>query len=273
LRELGYVEGQNLVMEARDSGDSLGRSAGLAAELVALPVDLIITSGLGNLQAAKGATSTVPIVNAGGGGDLVQLGLVDSLARPGGNVTGTTIVADRLYGKGLQLLVDVAAPVTRVAVLGDGNTIFQRTRASFEVEAAALGIQPLIFMPHDPDLLEGTFETISESADAVYVVASPLTVTHRARVVALAAQHRLPAMYEITPFVRAGGLMAYQGSASEMFRRAVDYIDRILNGASPADLPIDQPREIDFVINLGAARAIDLTMPEHVLVRATEVIP
>jgi putative tryptophan/tyrosine transport system substrate-binding protein len=273
LRELGYVEGQNLIIEARDPGDSLDRSAELAAELVALPVDLILTNGLGHLRAAKAATGTIPIVNAGGGGDLVQLGIVDSLARPGGNVTGTTVVADRLHGKGLQLLAEAAAPVARMAVLCDGNTMVPQVRAYFEAEVSALGIQPLIVDPRGPDALEGAFATISEHADAVYVVASPLAFTHRARVVALAAQHRLPAMYEIAPFVRAGGLMAYQGSAIEMFRRAAYYVDRILKGASPADLPIEQPRETDFVINLGAARGIGLTIPEQVLVRATEVIP
>jgi putative ABC transport system substrate-binding protein len=273
LRELGYVEGQNLVVEYRDTADRTDQYAELATELVALPVDVIVTQGVGALRASKFATSTIPIVSLGAGADLVEVGLVDSLARPGGNLTGLTSANDRLTGKRLQLLTEAAAPVARVAVLYDANLSVPFQRDKWEERAAALGVQFLVLQPRGPEELEGAFEAARrEGADALYVVSTALFTFHQNEVIALAAQHRLPAVYDLESFVRAGGLMTYLGSTSAMQRRAATYVDRILKGAKPADLPIEQPTAFDFIINLKTAQALGLTIPQHVLLQATEVI-
>jgi putative ABC transport system substrate-binding protein len=272
LRDLGYVEDQNLVVELRDDGGQADRSADLAAELAVLPVDVIVVPGSIGVVAAKQATSTIPIVCLGLGADLVRLGLVDSLSRPGGNVTGLTSANDRLLGKRLQLLTEAAPPVARVAVVWESR-VGPFPHLPFEQPAQALGIEILALEVQDPDGLDGAFEAaVRDHADAVYVIGTPLTVRNRARVVALAAHHRLPAMYEVDVEARAGGLMAYQASRLAMERRAAYFVDRILKGTKPADLPVEQPMTFDFVVNMKTARELGITFPREILLQVTEVI-
>lgn len=275
LGNLGYVEGQNLLVESRDSGDRADRWAELAAELIALQVEVIATPSYGAVRGAKTVTSTVPIVYLGGGGDLVAEGLVDSLARPGGNVTGVTSAHDRLAGKQLQLLTEAITPIVRLALLWDGTIPSQSQYVGryLDPPARQLGVPFLILEPRNQDELDGAIEgAIREGADALYVVSTPLTVAQHARVVALAAQYRLPAMYDAVLFVRAGGLMAYQGSPREMFRRGATYVDKIFRGANPTDLPIEQPMTFDFVVNMKTARELGIIFPNEIMLQVTEVI-
>jgi putative ABC transport system substrate-binding protein len=224
LQELGYVEGQNLVVEYGDAEGRTQRYGELAADPVALPVDVIVAQGHGALRASRGATSTIPIVSLGAGVDLVQAGFVDSLARPGGNLTGMTSANDRLVGKRLQLLKKAAPPMERVGVLWNRNDVIPFERDWWEERAGALSTQLLVLEPYGPEELEAAFETaVREHADALYVVPTALSNAHLTRIIALAAQHRMPAMDELEPFVRAGGLMAYLGSTSAMHRRAATF--------------------------------------------------
>jgi putative ABC transport system substrate-binding protein len=273
LRELGYVEGQNVAIEVRSAEGEYGRLPALAAELVSLPVDVIVTGADPAIEAAQHATSTLPIV-MGVVVDPVAKGFVASLARPGGNITGLSMMAPVLAAKQLELLNETVPGLSRVAVLWNptnpGNAPQLR-----EVEGAAgtlaVRLQPVeVRGPHE---LEGAFAAMTEKqADGLIVLAESMLLDHRARVVDLAANSRLPAVYGLREHVDAGGLMSYSANISDMYRRAAYYVDRILKGTSPADLPVEQPMRFDFVINLRTAQALGLTIPQHVLYRATEVI-
>ena len=273
MRDLGYAEGQNLIMEYRSANGNRERFADLAAELVRLKVDVIIAASGGAAIAAKKATHTIPIV-IGQTGDPVASGLVASLARPGGNITGLTALATELTAKRLELLKEAVPKVSRVAILS--SPLSTETEASFssmERPAGALGVQLRQIQVRDSTELENAFETITkERAGALMVLTGPLLTTNRNRIVDLAAKSRIPAMYGLSEFVDAGGLMFYGASLSDMYHRAAIYVDKILKGANPAELPVEQPTKFEFVINLKAAKQIGLTIPPTLLARADKVI-
>ena len=274
LRERGYIEGQNFLIEYRWTGGQVERSLSLAAELVSLKVDLIVAAGNPRALAAKQATSAIPIVMVYVL-DPVKAGLVASLARPGGNVTGVTMDAGlEIVGKHLQLLKEAVPTVSRVAVLSNpvhlvSAAILRETQAA----AKALGVTPQFYEVRDPTELDGTFAAMTKArADALLVLPHPFIYVHARRIAALAAQSRLPAMYAFRETVEAGGLMAYAVNVPDMFRRAATYVDKILKGAKPADLPVERPTKFELVINLKTAKALGLTIPQSVLIRADEVI-
>ncbi len=262
LRELGYVEGQNLVIEYRKK----------AAELVKLKVDCIFSGGTGSTRRAKKATSTIPIV-MGNVGDAVGRGLVASLAKPGGNITGLTTRSPELAGKRLELLKATFPEVSRVAVLWDPSRLgndahFKET----EVAARALGVQLQSLEVRRPYDFENAIRAASkERAEALYVFGAGMR-RHRARIVELAANNRLPGTYSDTRFVTAGGLMSYAPNRVDLYRRAAFYVDRILKGAKPADLPVERPSKWELRINLKTAKKIGVTIPPSVLYRADKVI-
>ncbi|MDO8474840.1 MAG: ABC transporter substrate-binding protein [Candidatus Rokubacteria bacterium] len=274
LRELGYVEGRNLTIEYRWAAGKAGRLPEMAAELVRLKVEVIVGVTTPVIEAAKRATSTIPIVMAAVA-DPVGSGLVAGLARPGGNVTGLTLMSTELVGKRLQLVRELLPKATRVAVLSyHGYT--SATRPYLEQMRAAaqqMGIQLVVQEVNEARDLPDAFTAMQrERAQALDVRASPFSTENAKRIVELAAQHRLPAMYDVRSFVEAGGLVSYGPSGLEIFRRAAFYVDRILKGAKPADLPIEQPTKFELVINLRAARALGLTIPPALLARADQVI-
>jgi len=275
LRDLGYVEGRNLVIEYRRAEGKLERLPALAAELVALKVDVIMAVGTAEALAAKHATSTLPIVFAGTGGDPVTSGLVTSLARPGGNVTGLPVLAADLVGKCLEQLTQAVPGVSRVAVLWQsgavptGKDILKET----EVAGRALGVRLQFVEARGPEDFDRAFSEITrDRAGALTVLSNSMFFTERRRLVDLAAKSRLPTMYSVREFVDAGGLMAYGPNFADLYRRAAHFVDRILRGASPADLPIEQPTKFELVINLKTAKALGLTIPQSLLQRADQVI-
>jgi putative ABC transport system substrate-binding protein len=273
LRDLGYVEGQNLLVEYR-WGE--GSNAGLvepAAELARLPVDLFVVPASTVARIARDATSTVPILVVGAG-DLVAADLAASLARPGGNVTGLTSIPERLIGKRLQLLSDTVPTIVRVLILYDADLLnYVLDRASYEQAARSLGLQLQFVGVRGPEDFRGVFDAaVREHTDALSVEPSSLFRQNSARIVELAAEHGLPAMYYRREFVESGGLMSYTGQRSELWRRAATYVDRILKGAKPADLPIEQSMLFDFVVNLKAARELGITFPNEIMLQVTEVI-
>jgi putative ABC transport system substrate-binding protein len=271
LRERGYVEGQNIVIDYRYGDGKLDRLPKLAAELVALNVDLIVTSGTPPTWAAQQATRTIPIVMTLVGNPIAA-GFIASLAKPGGNITGLTTISPELGGKRLALLKEVFPKVSRVAVLVDPaiTGALQDTRAAAEVLGVTL--LPLEVRGPNPDLERAFRTATTERVGALLVAPGPATELDRKRVVDLAAKNRLPAMYGPREFVDVGGLMSYGPSFPDSFRRAATYVDRIVKGAKPADLPVEQPTKFEFVINLKTARALGLTIPQAVLIRADEVI-
>jgi len=273
LRALGYVEGQNILLEYRFAAGKPERFAALAAELVRLQVDLLVTDATPATKAAKDATSTIPIVMAVSAAP-VEAGVVASLARPGGNVTGLSVMAPGLGGKRLELLKAALPYVTRVAVLwSTGNLTSAPQWRELVAAAHGLGVQlyPLE-VPH-PDELDSLFVAMTTAgAEALITLADAVLWNHRTRVVALTTQHRLPAMFPEREFADAGGFMAYGPSVPESFRRAATYVDRILKGAKPEELPVEQPTQFDFVINLKIVQALGLTMLPSLLFQATEVI-
>jgi len=283
LREVGYVEGQNIVIERRYSEGKVERLADLAAELVRLKVDVIVVDTCGApLNAASQATSTIPIVVAACNDDLVATGLISSLARPGGNITGLSELTPELGAKRLELLKEAVPRVKRVAVLWN-PTYSQRFSGSFrfwssdwvEVRAAAqaLGITLQSVEIPGPDDFDTAFSAMTrERAEALIAFSDPLIVFHGRRITDLAAKNRLPAVYASREVVDAGGLMSYGASSTDMFRRAAVYVGKILKGAKPADLPVEQPTKVELVINLKTAKALGLTIPPSVLGRADEVI-
>jgi putative ABC transport system substrate-binding protein len=274
LRDLGYVEGQTIVIEYRWAEGREERLLPLAAELVGLPVDCIVAGTTRAVQAAQRATRTIPIVIAVSA-DPVASGFVASLARPGGNITGLSLMAPEVGGKRLEWLRDIRPGVSRVAVLwnpaqpGSGIEL-----QGLEGAAQALGLQLYPLEVRTPDEFESAFTAMHrEGADALLVLRDPLLLDrHHRDIAALALQHQLPAMYGWRAFVEAGGLMSYGPRVSDLFRRAAYYVDRIVKGTKPADLPVEQPTQFELVLNLKTAEALGLTMPPHLLVLADEVL-
>jgi putative ABC transport system substrate-binding protein len=276
LRDLGYVEGRNVVIEYRDAEGKLDRLPALAAELVALKVDVIVAPPTVAALAAKQATRTLPIVFAVAG-DPVQSGLITSLARPGGNVTGLSTLALELVGKRLELLKQAVPGVTRVAVLwqpgGQGERTDKNLLKEADVAARALGVRLQFVEARRPADFDRAFADMTRArTGALTVLGNNMFIIERRRLVDLAAKTRLPAVYGGREFVDAGGLMAYAPNAADLFRRAATYVDKILKGANPADLPVEQPTKFELVINLKTAKALGLTIPQSVLGRADEVI-
>ena len=273
LREKSWVDGQNVVIEYRYADNELGRLPALAADLIRLGVDVIVAPGTPAPLAARAATTTIPIVMAAAG-DPVASGLVASLTKPGGNVTGLSVMAPELGGKRLQLLKEVIPRLSRVAVLWNAANPYPGLVVK-ETEAAArtLGVQVQSVEVRGLTDFDGAFSTVSRgAASALLVVEDPLTLGQRGPIVEFAARARLPAIYGLREFADAGGLMAYGAHLPELYRRAAGYVDKILRGAKPADLPVEQPTKFEFVINLKTAKALGLTIPQSVLLRADEVI-
>jgi putative tryptophan/tyrosine transport system substrate-binding protein len=275
LVELGYVEGRNLKVERRYAEGHLERLPALAAELVQRRVDVVVVFGSAALEAAQEATRTIPIVILTAGADPVELGLIASLARPGGNVTGVAQGAI-LAGKRLELLREAVPRATRLAMLVPPEapeTLSARMQVQEAEDAARrLGVT-LISVPARSRDYEQAFQTmVAERAGALFVTASPIFSADRARIIALAARHRLPAIYQWPEHVREGGLMAYGPSLRTLNRRVAAFVDRIFKGAAPATLPVEQATELVLALNLKTAKALGLTIPSSVLARADEVI-
>ena len=275
LRELGYIEGQNLAIEYRYAEGKSNRAPELAAELVRLKVDIIVVAGGGPwIRAAKNATNTIPIIMVGVGDDPVEGGLVESLARPSGNVTGLTFLNRELGGKRLELLKEAVPKIARVAVLYDPalqNNILQLK----EVESAArsLGLTVRSWDVRTGQGFERLFAALTkERPDGLYVPGGPLMTTNRNRIVGFALKNRLPSVYQNREAVDAGGLMSYAADETESYQRVAYYVDRILKGAKPGDLPVEQPTKFELVINLKTAKQIGVTIPANVLARADRVI-
>jgi len=274
LRELGYVEGKNIVIEWRHHEGKLDRLPALAAELVRLKVDIIITVGAPAARAAKEATTTIPIVMMQVG-DPVGSGFVASLARPGGNITGLSSLAPELSGKRLELLKEVVPRLSRVAVFGTStNPDTAQSVREVELAANALKVKLQYLDVLSPKDFETAFRAASKGrAQAVlYLVAGAVASGRQTEIAELAVKSRLPVIYSGRVIVEAGGLMAYGVNNTDLDRRAVTYVDKILKGRTPADLPVEQPMKFEFVVNLKAAKAIGLTIPPNVLVRADKVI-
>ncbi|TMK79047.1 MAG: ABC transporter substrate-binding protein [Actinobacteria bacterium] len=272
LRDLGYVEGQNLVIDWRYQLGGTDRLAALAAELVRLKPDVIVADVTVAIRAAMQATSTIPIVMASSA-DAVGGGLVTSLGRPGGNVTGVTTMLAEMSAKRLQLLKEVAPNVSRVAVLWNPAIPWHRALLK-EVEAAApaLRLQPVVIAVRNRDDLGDAFSEMTKGrVDAVFV-SHTMTPRARGQMIDLAAKRRMPTMFMDRDYVAAGGLMSYGSDFSEEFRHAAEYVDKILKGAKPADLPVEQPTKFELIINLKTAKALGLTIPQSLLSRADEVI-
>lgn len=272
LQELGYVEGRNIAFEARWAEGRVDRLPGLAAELVRLQVKVIVTGGGETARAAKQATATIPIVMATGG-DPVQLGVVASLAQPGGNVTGVTSLSSQLIAKRLQLLRELLPKVSRVAVLSDETPNSEMSVRDLEAAARILGIEIHPVGGRDPNQIDRAISGARrERAGALIVVASPSVFIERRRIAELALKYRLPTAVGAREYAEAGGLFSYAVNYTGLFRRAAVYVDKILKGAKPGDLPIEQPTTFELVINLKTAKALGLTIPSSFLLRADEVI-
>jgi len=273
LRELGYVAGKNVVIEYRYTEGKSDRLPALAAELVRLRVDVVVTGGGATTRAAKEATTTIPIVFAQDG-DPVASGFVASLARPGGNITGLSNFAPELNGKRLELLKEIVPKLSRVAVLGT-STVPGHARFLKETEpaAGALRLQLQFLDVRAPKDIETAFRAASKGrADGLLVLSGPVLTSHRTQVLDLAVESRLPAIYNFPEWVEAGGVMSYGVNLTDLFQRAATYVDKILKGAKPADLPVEQPKKFEFIINLKVAKQIGLTIPPNVLARADRVI-
>jgi putative tryptophan/tyrosine transport system substrate-binding protein len=273
LRELGYMEGKNIVIEWRYAEGKLERTPALAAELVRLKVDVIVTGGQGGTRPAYEATNTIPIVMTQDP-DPIRNGFVASLARPGGNITGLSTLAPEISGKQVELLKETVPKLSRVAVFGTStNTANAQSLRETELAAGALAVKLQYLEVRDRKDIETAFRAASKGrADAVLALGSPVLNAQRAQLVDLAIKSRLPAIYWRSDIVEAGGLMSYGVSFTDLNRRAAVYVDKILKGAKPADLPVEQPKKFELIINLKAAKQIGLTIPPNVLVRADKVI-
>jgi putative ABC transport system substrate-binding protein len=274
FQDMGYVEGQNVAIEPRVAAGSSDRLAAYSIDLVQLPVDVIVAIGSPATLAARNATATIPVVQAVGAADLVREGVIASLARPGGNVTGLTAIAPELTAKRLELLKEAVPGISRVAVLW--NPAFPSAALSFEETRGAaplLGLRLHSLEVRQADNLDSVLDAaVLEQAQGLVVLADAITVTQQGQIAALALKRQLPAIFDLREFAVAGGLLSYGPDFADMARRAAVFVDKILKGAKPADLPVEQPREFDFVINLKTARALGLTIPPHVLAQATEVL-
>ena len=273
MRDLGWVEGKNFTIENRFAEGNPSRLADLAAQLVRLNVDVIVAGSSQGALAAKKATSTIPIVMVMGG-DPVTLGFVASLARPGGNLTGVTALAQELSAKRLELITEAVSGVDRVAVLSDPTYPDSGPTVKRVKEAArVIGVRLHVVEIRDPAELGKAFATMNgEHSGALMVLPDIILNQHRKRIVELAAKNRLPAVYPFREYVDAGGLLFYGASFRDMYRRAATYVDRILKGAKPSDLPVEQPTKFELVINLKTAKALGLTIPPSLLIRADQVI-
>ena len=273
LRQLGYLEGKNIVIEVRHAEGKLDRLPSLAAELVRLKVDIIVSGGPATTRPAKEATSTIPIVMTQDN-DPVATGVVTSLAQPGGNITGLSTLAPEISGKRLELLKEIIPKLSRVAVFGASTVLGQvQMLRELELAAGALKVKVQYLDVLEAKDLEPAFTAARKGkAQAVLVLSSPALNSQRAEIVGLATQSRLPAIYSQTEYMDAGGLMYYGTNTPDLFRRAAIYVDKILKGAKPADLPVEQPKKFEFIVNLKAAKQIGLTIPPNVLVRADRVI-
>jgi putative ABC transport system substrate-binding protein len=273
LRDLGYNEGKNLVIEHRSAEGKLDRLPALMAEIVRLKVDIIVSYGSTTTRAAKQATSTIPIVMAQDT-DPIGNGFVASLARPGGNITGLSSLAADLSGKRLELLKEILPKLSHVAVMGTssnpGNT---QSVKETEIAATAFGVKLQYVDILGPKNIEPAFQAAGKGrADGVFVLRSPVLNSHRKQFAQLAGQSRLPATYPTSEFVDAGGLMFYGVNNTDLDRRAATYVDKILKGRTPAELPVEQPMKFEFIVNLKTAKQIGMTMPPQVLARADRVI-
>jgi len=273
LRELGYVEGRNFMIEYRSADGRRERFPELATELVRLKVDVILTRGTPAVMAAKNATGTIPVVMAASGDPLLS-GVVASLARPGGNVTGLSAIVVEVTGKRLQLLREVVPGVSRIASLLDmGNPNNALQWKETEIAAPSLGVQPQLLDVRKPGDFGGAFDAaIRQRAGAMVVGIDALTQANHRPIIDLAAKHRLPAIYATREFVDAGGLVAYGVSYPHLYHRAASFVDKIVKGAKPADLPVEQPTTFELVINLKTAKALGLTIPQTLLLQADHVI-
>ena len=273
LREMGYVEGKNFTLEYRSAEGKFDRLPALAAELIRLNVDVIVTQGTPAAAAAKNATSTIPII-VSGGTDPVATGLVSSLARPGGNITGVTIMNEELAGKRLELLKETSPKVSRIGVLWNSANpgaavVFKQTQSA--AQELRLSLQSLEVQTVND--LQGAFEAATRSGvnGLALLATSPIT-DHLKLVADLAVKNRLPSIYDRSDFVEAGGLMSYGPNVPDMSRRAAIYVDKVLKGANPGDLPVERPTKFELVINLKTAKALGLTIPPVVMMRAEKVI-
>jgi putative ABC transport system substrate-binding protein len=273
LRDLGYVEGRNITIAYRFTEGQDDRLPELVAELIHLKVDIMVTDGEAAIRAAKHATTTIPIVMAVSG-HPVGTGLVASLARPGGNITGLSFMQPEVSGKRLEFLQEAVPKLSHIAVLWNpaapvGPLAFKETQTA----AHALGLQLQSLEMRSPDEFAQAFAAMTrEHADALVVISNPLFFSHRRQLAELTVRHRLPAMFHLREYAEAGGLMAYGANSVDMYRRAATYVDKILKGAMPADLPVEQPMKFVLVINLKTARALGLTIPPTLLFQADEVI-
>ena len=274
LRDFGYIEGKTILVEYRYTEGKGDRNPSLVAELVQLKVDVLVVGGPGGLRAAKQATNTIPIVIVTQA-DPVGSGYIDSLARPGGNITGLTRLTRELSGKRLELLKEVVPKISRVGVLwdadnpeaADGFKEYEAAERALKVQLQSLGVRG-----PNPDL-EGAFQAAAKvRVNALVTINTPVLNRQQKQIVDLAIKNRLPLMSERSEYVDAGGLVSYSANEAESFRRAANYVDRILKGAKPADLPVEQPKKFELVINLKTAKQIDLTIPPNVLARADRVI-
>jgi putative ABC transport system substrate-binding protein len=273
LRERGYVDGQNVTLEPRYAEGKIERLVGFTDELVRLKADVIVVGSTPGVIAVGNASGAIPIVMVTTG-DPVAGGLIASLARPGGNITGLTALAQELSGKRLEVLKEAVPKLSRVGVLSNPTNPDSRLSIKgIEFAARVLGVQFRVQEVHDPVELDKAFDAASrERARALMVLPDAMFVSESGRIVALAAKSRLPAMYAHREFVDAGGLMFYGASLADMWQRAATYVDKILKGAKPADLPVEQPKKFEFIVNLKAAKQIGVTIAPNVLARADKVI-
>jgi putative ABC transport system substrate-binding protein len=272
LRELGYVEGGNLIVERRFADGKIERLPGLARELVQLKVDVIVAAGDETIPAARDATATVPIVMVVGS-DPVARGLVASFSRPGGNITGVTVVAETvLAAKRLELIREAVPGAARIAVLGAGGPVSSIQVQEAQKAASALRVKLVVVEAPGTDYDRAFASIVAERADALFVLMSPTLTRDRKQIIDRAAKYRLPAIYQWREHVEVGGLMSYGGSLIDISRRVAAYVDKIFKGARPGDLPIEQPTKYELVINLKTAKALGLTIPPSLLARADQVI-
>jgi len=274
LRDLGYVPEQNITIEYRWAEGKYDRLPELAADLVRLKVDVIVAAVTAAALAARDATKTIPIVTVLVY-EPVSVGLVSSLARPGGNVTGlTTVAGPGLYAKQLQLLKELSPKVSRLVVLANPASPTSGVQVKeTRIAARSLKVHLQVLWARDPEAIDGTFAAMrQERASAVLVLADPMFYAQRVRIADLATKYRLPAMYGLKEHAEAGGLLTYSADFADLYRRAAAYVDKILKGAKPADLPVEQPTKFEFVINLRTAKVLGLTIPQSLLLRADQVI-